>query len=96
MNEQVELFGTVQHATTQHRARSPLLTAAQLLTMGRSQFFAPHMAELQHFVNCLTHDLSPSPTGMDGLKDLEAISLAYRNQIRLAPPTDFGFGNSDS
>ncbi|MCJ7469500.1 Gfo/Idh/MocA family oxidoreductase [Candidatus Bathyarchaeota archaeon] len=86
---QVELFGTVQHANTQHRAPNPLLTAFQMLTMGRSEFFASHLAELQHFVNCITQDSSLSSSGEDGLKDLEAISSAYRNQIQLAEkPSD--------
>jgi predicted dehydrogenase len=38
-------------------------------------------AELQHFVNCLIKDKQPTPTGEDGLKDLEAIEKAYKNQI---------------
>jgi predicted dehydrogenase len=84
LEEQVQLFGTVQHATTQHRAPSPIRTAAQMLTLGRSGFFESHLAELQYFVNCLTRDLPPSPSGDDGLKDLEAISIAYKNQISLS------------
>jgi len=60
-----------------------------MLTMGRSKFFEPHLTELQHFVNCITQDLAPSPTGRDGLRDLEAISSAYKNQIQLAEkPSD--------
>jgi len=81
---QVELFGTVQNTKTQHHAPNPLLTATQMLTMGRSKFFEPHLTELQHFVNCITQDLAPSSTGRDGLRDLEAISSAYKNQIQLA------------
>jgi predicted dehydrogenase len=81
---QVELFGTASHLKTQQRATNPLLTAVQMLTTGNSQFFATYMAELQYFMNCLTHNFSPSPTGRDGLKDLEAIALAYKNQISLS------------
>jgi predicted dehydrogenase len=80
---QVELFGTLQYAKAQHRASNRLITATQMLAMGRSGYFASHLAELQYFVNCLTKDLSPSPSGVDGLKDLEAIFSAYNNQIRL-------------
>jgi myo-inositol 2-dehydrogenase/D-chiro-inositol 1-dehydrogenase len=83
LNEQVELFGTVQHAKTQHRPPNLVLAATQMLTMGHEGFFASHLAELQYFVNCLTRDSSPSPSGQDGLKDLEAIYSAYNNQIRL-------------
>lgn len=82
-NEQVELLGTIQHAKTQHRASNPLRTVAQMLAMNRSEFFASHLAELQYFVNCLAQDLTPSPSGEDGLRDLEAIAQAYRNQIQL-------------
>jgi predicted dehydrogenase len=83
LSEQVELFGTVQHTKAQHRPPNIFLAATQMLTMGHEAFFAPHLAELQYFVNCLTQDLSPSPSGQDGLKDLEAIYSAYDNQIRL-------------
>lgn len=83
LSENIELFGTVQSAKTQHHAPSPLLTAAQMLTMGQSGFFGSHFAELQYFVNCLIQDSFPSPSGQDSLKDLEAIHSAYNNQIRL-------------
>jgi hypothetical protein len=39
---------------------------------------ARYFAELQYFVNCIIHNLKPSPSGEDGLKDLEAIFLATR------------------
>lgn len=82
-NVEVKLFGTVRHSKAQQHIPNPLMTGIQMLTMGRSKFFAPYLTELQHFVNCLTADLPPSPSGEDALKDLEAISLAYQNQIRL-------------
>jgi len=77
----VELLGSVRHAKAQHLPPNPLFTAAQMLTTGNSKFYRPHFAELQHFVRCLIHDVSPSPSGEDALKDLEAISLAYKNEI---------------
>jgi predicted dehydrogenase len=83
LNEQVELFGTVQHAKTQHRAPSRIVAGAQMLMTGRSTFFIPHLTELQYFAKCLEDDLSPSPSGEDGLKDLEAIAQAYKNEISL-------------
>lgn len=79
----IDLLGSVKHASAQHLPSNPLLTAAQMLITGTSKFFQPHYAELQYFVKCLTRDLPPSPSGEDGLKDLEAISMAYKNQIRL-------------
>jgi myo-inositol 2-dehydrogenase/D-chiro-inositol 1-dehydrogenase len=35
--------------------------------------------ELQHFVSCLQKDEQPQPSGEEGLRSLQAISLAYRN-----------------
>jgi len=78
-----EFFGTVDHACAQHRPGNRLLAATQMLTTGKSEFHRPHFDELQYFVNCLKNDLSPSPSGQDGLKDLEIIEQAYKNQIRL-------------
>jgi predicted dehydrogenase len=34
-------------------------------------------------VDCLINDKKPTPTGEDGLKDLEVIEKAYKNQIIL-------------
>jgi len=79
----LEFFGTVDHAFAQHRPRNRLLAATQMLTTGKSEFHRPHFDELQYFANCLINDSSPSPSGQDGLKDLEAIFQAYKNQIRL-------------
>jgi predicted dehydrogenase len=80
---ELKLFGTVDHAEMRQRLQNPLVTAAQVLTTGTSKYFQPHFAELQYFTQCVNKDLTPSPSGEDGLKDLEAISLAYKNQISL-------------
>jgi predicted dehydrogenase len=79
----IELLGTVDQAVAEHRPGNRLLTAAQMLTTGRSKFHQPHFEELRYFVDCLINDKQPSPSGEDGVKDLEAIQKAYRNQIRL-------------
>jgi len=78
-----EFFGTVGHDLVEHRPGNILLTAAQMLITGKSEFLQPHLEELQYFINCLQNDSTPSPSGEDGLKDLEAITQAYKNQIRL-------------
>lgn len=80
----VELFGTVSVAFSEHVSTNPLITAIQMLTTGRSKYFQAHFAELQYFVNCIVQDRDPSSTGEDGLKDLKAITQAYKNQINLA------------
>jgi predicted dehydrogenase len=82
-NLELKLFGTVDHASAQQRLQSRLVSGIQMLTVGTTKFFQPHFAELQYFVKCLNQDTSPSPTGEDGLKDLEVIFLAYKNQISL-------------
>lgn len=76
----VELFGTAAISSAEVPSYNKLLQAVQLL-MGRpSQYYLPHFWELQHFVNCVATDRPPSPSGKDGLKDLEVIQKAYNNQ----------------
>jgi len=77
----IELMGTVDHATAQHKPTNPLNTIIQMLVTGTPQFYQCYKAELQHFVNCLLKDSQPTPTGKDGLMDLEAIEKAYKNSI---------------
>ncbi|MFX1362826.1 MAG: Gfo/Idh/MocA family protein [Promethearchaeota archaeon] len=77
----VDLYGSVKTASAQHTPSNPILTAAQMLTTGISKFYWPHYAELQHFVNCIINESPPSPSGEEGLKDLEAITRAYENRI---------------
>jgi predicted dehydrogenase len=79
----VDLFGTAGHAAAQHLFSHALLKAAQMLTTGISKFFWPHFAELQYFVRSLLNDSPLSPSGEEGLKDLEAITRAYDNEMQL-------------
>lgn len=79
----VDLFGTVKHVTAEHHPPSRMVTAAQVLTLGTSKYYWPHLAELQHFVNCIIKDFSPSPSGEDGLRDLETLAKAYDNTMVL-------------
>jgi UDP-N-acetylglucosamine 3-dehydrogenase len=79
----VDLFGSVKNCSITHAPSSPLSTVVQMLTSGRSKFYQPHFDELQYFVDCLTNDVEPSPSGYDGLRNVEAISSAYKNQIIL-------------
>jgi predicted dehydrogenase len=79
----VELHGTAKNATAEPPKTNLLLTAAQMLITGKSSFYQPYLAELQYFTNCIINDTLPSPTGQDGLRDLEAIFLAYQNQLSL-------------
>lgn len=79
----VDLFGSVKHIVAEHHPPNFIITAAQMLTSGTSKYFLPHLAELQHFVNSIAQDTTPSPSGLDGLRDLEAITKAYANPIQL-------------
>jgi len=81
-----ELFGTVAHAYAYQHSPSKLSrvkTGIQLLLGRIPEFLVPYLKEVSYFVNCIKEDTPPSPSGEDALKDVEAISLAYKNQIRL-------------
>jgi predicted dehydrogenase len=83
-NLKVELFGTVAHAEGKMLSKSnPLVSATRALLTGNSSIQSPYFTELNYFANCILNDSSPSPSVVDGLKDLEAISLAYKNEVSL-------------
>jgi predicted dehydrogenase len=77
----VELFGSVKHSMFENVTSNPFSTITQTLATGIPRFYRPHFNELQHFVNCLVDDKSPSSTGLDGVRDMEVISQAYSNKI---------------
>jgi predicted dehydrogenase len=79
----IDLLGSVKNVSATHMPPSQIGTAYQMLTKGISTFFMPHLAELQHFVDCVVGDKTPFSSGLDGLHDLEAISKAYKNTINL-------------
>lgn len=79
----IDLLGSVRNVSAMHMPSTQISTAYQMLTKGISNFFVPHLNELQHFVDCLNNDQTPTSTGLDGLRDLEAISKAYKNIINL-------------
>ena len=79
----IELLGTVRHKRVQNSPSNPLVTAVQMLTTGQSRFHQPHLAELQYFANCIINDAAPSPSGQDGLKDIEYICKAYEQRVPL-------------
>lgn len=79
----LDILGSVKHASVTHKPPSQISTAYQMLTRGISDFFQPHLDELQYFVDCLIKNITPLPSGQDGLRDLEVISKAYQNRIVL-------------
>jgi predicted dehydrogenase len=79
----LDVLGSVRNVSIEHMPPRTMTAAYQMLTKGISAFNQPHFDELQYFINCLHNDQDPSPTGLDGLRDLEAISKAYKNRITL-------------
>jgi UDP-N-acetylglucosamine 3-dehydrogenase len=79
----LNVLGSVRSVTVQHATPPTVANAYQMLTKGINTFNQPHFDELQYFVDCLQNDQTPSPTGLDGLRDLEAISEAYENKINV-------------
>ena len=79
----LDLLGTVKHVSVGHMPPKTMSNVYQMLTKGITSFNQPHFDELQYFVDCLIRDEAPSPTGLDGLRDLQAITDAYKNQIQL-------------
>lgn len=79
----VGLHGTLDGAYVYYKPPSRVKTAIQLMLRRTPQYYMSFRGILFHFAECIGHDMSPSPSGEDALKDLEIISLAYKNQIRL-------------
>jgi hypothetical protein len=76
-------LGSVRHTSVSHMPPPTMSQLYQMLRKGISEFNQPHYDELQYFVDCLQRDAAPSPSGLDGLRDLEAITAAYKNTINL-------------
>jgi predicted dehydrogenase len=84
LQQKVELLGTAAHAEAQLSYKSnPLVTATRTLLTGNSGYQSPHLNEVKNFINCILNDTNPSPSAIDGLRDIEAITLAYKNEIPL-------------
>lgn len=79
----LDFLGSMKHISVDHMPPKTMSRAYQMLTKGVSSFTQPHYDELQYFVDCLVKDENPSSSGLDGLRDLEAISKAYKNQLHL-------------
>ena len=79
----LDFSGSVRNITAKHTPSNPINAVIQMLATGNKKFFQAHQNELQHFLECIINDLKPRSTGQDGLKDIEAIDLAYKNQIYL-------------
>lgn len=81
LQAKVELLGTVKHALACHAPQNRIIAAIRLLAGNTPRFYLIFLRELEYFVHCVRHDLPPTTSGNDALKDLETISLAYKNEI---------------
>ena len=79
----IDLFGSTQSVSVQNSPPRALSAVVQMLATGSSRFYQPHLDELQHFLYCVINDLPPASSGRDGVKDMEAIRLAYKNKLGL-------------
>jgi len=72
----VDLYGTADHASATLRSPSLLDYAKKIFTIDTSSRF---YKELEYFVGCISSDITPYPSGEEGLEDLRIISTAYKN-----------------
>ncbi len=77
----VDFFGSVKNLTAIHSPPNPLVGAIQMLATGKSKFYQAHIDELRNFIDYLISGIPPKSSEQDGLRDMEAIDLAYKNQI---------------
>ena len=73
---QVDLYGTVKHASATSKSPSIIDYAKKIFRSDTSSGF---YKELEYFVNCVSSDVTPIPSGEEGLEDLKLISTAYKN-----------------
>lgn len=82
----VELYGTVKHTSIVRSSPSVLETVIDDVRrkLGKIEHsIERYYRELQYFVGCVSSDTPPSPSGEEGLSDLQIISKAYENAFQL-------------
>jgi predicted dehydrogenase len=80
----IQIFGTAKSFFT-HIARR---TRSSIIWNDIKRRFGLHshdvyFAEIEHFVECVRNDVQPSPSGEEGLLDLQIITMAYNNASRI-------------
>ena len=79
----VEIFGTVGNECVRKEYNGTLPTKIiQILKGDVVNKSSGLYNELKYFVDCIRYDLNPYPSVQQGLRDLEIISLAYKNQFQ--------------
>jgi predicted dehydrogenase len=79
----IDFAGSVKNISARHSPSTPVRAAIQMLATGTSKFYQAHQDELCHFLDCIINELPPKSTALDGLKDMQAIENAYKNEIHL-------------
>ncbi|MGB9693834.1 MAG: Gfo/Idh/MocA family protein [Fervidobacterium sp.] len=79
----VELFGTASHARAGRSSSGRVITAVKLILGKTPRFFIPYLNELSHFVDFINGYNNENRLSVeDALRDLEAITKAYKNPIK--------------
>lgn len=78
----IELFGTAKVISMDSSTKRGSSQFIQLLGVPTAESLSFYN-ELNHFIRCVANDKLPFPSAEEGLKDLEIVSLAYRNEIKL-------------
>jgi len=79
----VELYGTAEHMSEISRPPTMIDYAKSIVTRQSLENPPEFSKELQYFIECLKSGRSPSPSAEEALKDLEVVSTAYKNVIKL-------------
>ena len=78
----VDLFGTAGAISMAAQPPKTYERILHLLGMKRLPEAETFHKELDHFIRCIVEDLAPSPSAKEGIRDVEIISSAYKNQIK--------------
>ncbi|MFH0960920.1 MAG: Gfo/Idh/MocA family oxidoreductase [Pseudomonadota bacterium] len=79
----VEIFGSSKFLSAKRVDSNKAVSLVQMILGLSPAFNLPYIWELQHFVDCIQNDRTPLSAGEDGLADLQAILLAYKNAVHL-------------
>ncbi len=76
-NGVLQIGGTQEHGMVKVQRDGQVVT--QAVKSWRTLFKDAYVAELEHFIECVTEDKPPRVTGLDGLKAVEAVVAANRS-----------------
>lgn len=83
--ESISICGTANNFSTMppQKSRLRFIWTDFKKNVGVRSTPSPFAEELRYFVDCVLSDVTPSPSGQEGLFDLKIISMAYQNAFRL-------------